>query len=51
MNNVRQTVRFADAVRALAGDGYRVFVEVSSHPVLTAAIAETVEDAGAAPCW
>src|ERR1035441_2825233 len=43
--NVRQTVRFAESVRALAGQGYRVFIEVSAHPVLTAAIAETIEDA------
>ncbi|HEY7145063.1 MAG TPA: type I polyketide synthase, partial [Streptosporangiaceae bacterium] len=46
-DNVRQTVRFEDAIRALAGDGYRVFVEVSPHPVLTSGIAETIEDAGA----
>ena len=45
-DNVRQTVRFADAVRALAGDGYRVFIEVSPHQVLTGSIAETVQDAG-----
>ena len=45
--NVRQTVRFAGSVRALAGQGYRVFVEVSAHPVLTAAVTETIEDAGA----
>ncbi|HEX6527901.1 MAG TPA: SDR family NAD(P)-dependent oxidoreductase, partial [Streptosporangiaceae bacterium] len=42
--NVRQTVRFADAVHALAADGYRVFIEASAHPVLTTAIAETIED-------
>ena len=41
--NVRQTVRFADAVRALADDGFRSFLEVSPHPVLEAAIAETTE--------
>ncbi|HEY2265380.1 MAG TPA: acyltransferase domain-containing protein, partial [Streptosporangiaceae bacterium] len=45
-DNVRQTVRFAEAVRELAGQGYRVFVEVSPHAVLTAAITETAEDAG-----
>jgi acyl transferase domain-containing protein/acyl carrier protein len=45
--NVRQTVRFADAVRALSGQGYRVFIETSAHPVLTTAIGETIEDAGA----
>ncbi|MGC5291289.1 beta-ketoacyl synthase N-terminal-like domain-containing protein, partial [Micromonospora sp. DT231] len=33
--NLRSTVRFADAVQALAGDGFDVFVESSAHPVLT----------------
>ena len=46
-DNVRQTVRFAESVRVLAGDGYRVFVEVSPHAVLTAAVTETAGDAGA----
>ncbi|ACU37200.1 type I polyketide synthase [Actinosynnema mirum] len=44
--NLRGTVRFADAVAALAGSGHRVFVEVSSHPVLTAATGEVLEAAG-----
>ena len=44
--NVRQTVRFADAVAALAGQGYTAFVEVSPHPVLTTAITETAAEAG-----
>ncbi|GAA3545420.1 hypothetical protein GCM10022222_31260 [Amycolatopsis ultiminotia] len=44
--NVREPVRFADSVRALAGTGHHFFVEVSAHPVLTAAIAETAEAAG-----
>nr|AKA59091.1 type-I PKS [Streptomyces sp. WAC2288] len=42
--NLRQPVRFADAVASLAGDGYGVFVEASSHPVLTSAIEETLEE-------
>ncbi|MCF2527158.1 type I polyketide synthase [Yinghuangia soli] len=48
--NLRETVRFADAVRGLAEDGHGVFVEVSPHPVLTAAVEETLEesDRGAA---
>ncbi|MFE7130823.1 type I polyketide synthase [Streptomyces sp. NPDC057638] len=41
--NLRQPVRFADAVEALAAGGYGAFVEASSHPVLTAAIEETLE--------
>ncbi|MCW2869730.1 type I polyketide synthase, partial [Actinacidiphila oryziradicis] len=44
--NLRQTVRFEEATRALAADGHTVFVEVSPHPVLTSAIQETLESAG-----
>lgn len=33
--NLRQTVRFADAVGGALTDGCRMFVEVSPHPVLT----------------
>ncbi|MCL9758872.1 SDR family NAD(P)-dependent oxidoreductase [Frankia sp. AiPa1] len=46
--NLRQTVRFADAVRALLAAGHRTFIEVSAHPVLTAAIEETAEEQGVA---
>ncbi|WP_409180792.1 SDR family NAD(P)-dependent oxidoreductase [Amycolatopsis sp. VS8301801F10] len=42
--SLRAPVRFDRAVRVL---GDRVFIEVSPHPVLTAAIADTLEDAGA----
>ncbi|WP_424923905.1 type I polyketide synthase [Actinophytocola oryzae] len=46
--NLRSTVRFDEAVRALAARGHRVFVEVSTHPVLTAAVVDTLgEDAAA----
>ncbi len=45
--NLRQPVRFADAVRVLAEQGYTAFVEASPHPVLTAAVAESVPDAAA----
>ena len=41
--NLREPVRFADTVRVLAEAGHRVFVEVSPHPVLTAAIQDTVD--------
>ncbi|GAB3180009.1 acyl transferase domain-containing protein [Micromonospora palomenae] len=44
--NLRQTVRFTEAVRALLADGHRVFVESSAHPVLTSAVQETAEAAG-----
>lgn len=43
--NLRQKVRFSDAVRLLHADGYRMFVECSPHPVLTAAIEETLDQA------
>ncbi|MEU8137578.1 alpha/beta fold hydrolase, partial [Streptodolium elevatio] len=41
--NLRETVRFGDAVRALAAAGHGVFVEVSPHAVLTSAIEETLD--------
>jgi acyl transferase domain-containing protein/NADPH:quinone reductase-like Zn-dependent oxidoreductase len=44
--NLRQTVRFEEATRALLDEGFRTFIEVSPHPVLTTAVQETVEDAG-----
>jgi acyl transferase domain-containing protein len=47
--NLRQTVQFAVAVRDLAGLGYTTFIEVSPHPVLEAAVADTIADAGLVP--
>ncbi|WP_345600241.1 type I polyketide synthase, partial [Thermocatellispora tengchongensis] len=44
--NLRERVRFADAVRALLADGHTLFVEPGPHPVLAAGVAETAEDAG-----
>ncbi|RKT55372.1 acyl transferase domain-containing protein [Saccharothrix australiensis] len=44
--NLRGRVRFADAVRALADDGFDLFVECGAHPVLHAAIRESVDEAG-----
>jgi acyl transferase domain-containing protein/acyl carrier protein len=42
--NLRETVRFEHATRALLGDGHRTFIEISPHPVLTIALGETTED-------
>ncbi|WP_240528943.1 type I polyketide synthase, partial [Streptomyces humi] len=42
--NLRQTVDFRGATRALLADGFDAFVEASAHPVLTAAVEETVEE-------
>ncbi|MFF3247336.1 beta-ketoacyl synthase N-terminal-like domain-containing protein, partial [Streptomyces sp. NPDC002870] len=44
--NLRQPVRFDEAVRGLLEHGHGVFVEVSPHPVLTGALMETADDAG-----
>jgi polyketide synthase 12 len=44
--NLRQTVRFADAVRTVLGDDVRHFVEASPHPLLLAAIEEVAAAAG-----
>ncbi|WP_206506253.1 type I polyketide synthase [Streptomyces chrestomyceticus] len=44
--NLRRTVQFAPAVKALADDGHRLFMEISPHPLLTSAIQETLHDAG-----
>ncbi|MFV2216686.1 type I polyketide synthase, partial [Actinomadura sp. LOL_016] len=45
--NVRNPVNFTGAVRALLADGHRCFVEASPHPVLTAGLQETAEEAEA----
>ncbi|MFS8364371.1 type I polyketide synthase, partial [Streptomyces sp. CWNU-52H] len=45
VRNLRRSVRFEEAVRALAAAGFGAFVECSAHPVLTAAVQETLESA------
>ena len=47
--NLRQTVQFAPAVEAMARDGVSTLIEVSPHPVLSAAALETIEAAGVDP--
>jgi polyketide synthase 12 len=44
--NLRQTVRFDEAVRALLADGHKVFIECSAQPVLTVGMQDTVEQLG-----
>ncbi|XVS67797.1 SDR family NAD(P)-dependent oxidoreductase [Actinosynnema sp. CA-299493] len=44
-DNLRGTVAFHDAVRALLDEGVDTFVEVSPHPVLTVGLEETAGDA------
>ncbi|MFB7636341.1 SDR family NAD(P)-dependent oxidoreductase [Streptomyces sp. NPDC056149] len=41
--NLRQTVRFEDAVRAAVAAGHTVFIEVSAHPVLTVGVEQTLD--------
>ncbi|MFI0909831.1 type I polyketide synthase [Streptomyces abikoensis] len=44
--NLRQTVRFAESVRALAVAGHTTFIEVSPHSVLTTALEQNLDDIG-----
>ncbi|WP_306319720.1 MULTISPECIES: beta-ketoacyl synthase N-terminal-like domain-containing protein [unclassified Streptomyces] len=44
--NLRRPVRFAQAVRAAAEDGHRVFVEVAPHPTQAHPLARTLEAVG-----
>ena len=45
-DNLRHTVRFSAAVRAALDDGYRVYTELSPHPLLTRAIEQTASSIG-----
>jgi acyl transferase domain-containing protein/NAD(P)-dependent dehydrogenase (short-subunit alcohol dehydrogenase family)/acyl carrier protein len=42
--NLREPVRFAQAVTAALHDGYRAFLEVATHPVVAHSIQETFDD-------
>ncbi|MFK0266822.1 type I polyketide synthase, partial [Streptomyces angustmyceticus] len=44
--NLRRTVRFEDAIRALVAAGHRAFIEVSPHPVLSGGIRDCVDALG-----
>ncbi|HWM86135.1 MAG TPA: acyltransferase domain-containing protein, partial [Kofleriaceae bacterium] len=44
--NLRQTVRFADVIQALAREEHEVFLEVSPHPILVSSIEENLQAAG-----
>ncbi|MEU0932403.1 type I polyketide synthase [Embleya sp. NPDC005971] len=43
-DNLREKVRFESSVRRLIDDGFRGFIEMSPHPVLTVPVQEMVED-------
>ncbi|XRQ09183.1 SDR family NAD(P)-dependent oxidoreductase [Actinomadura welshii] len=44
--NLRETVEFEPATRALLDAGHRLFIEVSPHPVLITGLQETLHNAG-----
>ena len=46
IRNLRQTVRFEPAVRAMLEDGVNALIEAGPHPVLAQSVLETVEAAG-----
>ncbi len=46
-DNLRNPVRFHQAVQAAVADGHRLFLEISAHPVVSHSITETVAAAGA----
>ncbi|WP_063890401.1 SDR family NAD(P)-dependent oxidoreductase [Streptomyces aurantiacus] len=47
VRNLRETVEFEKVVDRLLGLGFATFVEVGTHPVLTVAVGETADRAGA----
>jgi myxalamid-type polyketide synthase MxaE and MxaD len=46
VRNLREPVRFFEAVSRLCAEGHRVFLEVGPHPVLTQAVEETLRHLG-----
>lgn len=46
VNNMVQPVLLRNAVKAISEDGYRAFVEVSSHSIVSHSISETLESEG-----
>ncbi|MCK9896147.1 type I polyketide synthase, partial [Frankia sp. AgB32] len=44
VDNLRRTVQLEPVIRGLLGTGHGLFVEVSPHPVLVPAVADTIDD-------
>jgi acyl transferase domain-containing protein/NAD(P)-dependent dehydrogenase (short-subunit alcohol dehydrogenase family)/acyl carrier protein len=44
--NIRNTVRFAEAIKAAATDGYTTFIEVAPHPIVTRSVSEILDGIG-----
>ncbi|MCI3927839.1 type I polyketide synthase [Streptomyces sp. AN091965] len=49
-DNLRRPVRFTEACAAALADGHRIFVEVTPHPLLLRAVADTAAHAGREVC-
>ncbi|MBV9787322.1 MAG: type I polyketide synthase, partial [Chloroflexi bacterium] len=47
VRNLRETVRFAPAMRALIDAGYHTFIEISPHPILLQAVKGCLQSVGA----
>src|SRR6185436_11049190 len=45
--NMRQPVRFTDAVSEMLAAGYSMFIELGPHPVLVPAVQQTAQSRGA----
>ncbi|HGY55104.1 MAG TPA: SDR family NAD(P)-dependent oxidoreductase, partial [Caldithrix abyssi] len=43
-NNIRERVRFADAVENAVKDGYTIFLELAPHPVLSASLSQCLRE-------
>lgn len=43
MQNLREPVRFADAVEQALADGHTLFIELSVHPILLAAVEQSIQ--------
>jgi myxalamid-type polyketide synthase MxaE and MxaD len=44
IDNLREPVQFWNSIQAMAGDGYRTFVELSPHPVLSPSIQDGLRE-------
>ena len=44
--HMREPVRFADGIKKLHGDGYRIFLEVGPHPTLIALAQQSLPESG-----
>lgn len=43
-HNIRQPVRFDDAIKALIDDGTRLFIEIGAHPILRRYLSDALRD-------